>query len=284
MTLRTIAATALAAGLAAGAALAQAPEDAAKGAAKAAKGAAKGAPPAAESIARVNGVAVPKARLEAMVVQQQARGTPDSEQLRGMVREELINREVLAQEATKTGVAKRQEVQTQMEMVRQEILINAYIRDWLRKNPVTDADIEREYERAKSTTPDKEYRARHILVETEDQAKDLIAQLKKGAKFEELAAKNSKDTGTKDRGGDLDWTTTGNLDRSFADAMSKLEKGKHSETPVRTRFGFHVIQLDDTRSVRVPALAEIKPRIQQQLVQVKIEEMVRGLRAKAKVE
>src|SRR6185503_19738560 len=105
----------------------------------AAKPAAKGAPkPAAQdSIARVNGVAVPKARLDAMVQQQQARGTPDSEQLRGMVRDELINREVIAQEAAKAGIGKRQEVQTQIDMVRQEILINAYIRDWLRKNPIT---------------------------------------------------------------------------------------------------------------------------------------------------
>jgi peptidyl-prolyl cis-trans isomerase C len=265
------------------AALGQQPAEGAKPAAKpAAKGAAR--PAGAESIAKVNGVAIPKSRADAMMQQQQSRGAPDNEQTRTMVREELVNRELVAQEATRAGLAKTPEVQTQLDMVRQEILINAYIRDWLRKHPVTDDDIEKEYERAKAQTPDKEYRVRHILVETEDQAKDVIALLKKGGKFEDLAAKNSKDPGTKDRGGDLDWTTPGNLDRSFSEAMVKLDKGKYTETPVRTRFGYHVIQVDDVRSVRVPTLAEIKPRIQQQLVQVKVEEMVRGLRAKAKIE
>jgi peptidyl-prolyl cis-trans isomerase C len=257
--------------------------------AKSAKPAAKSAKPAAksgggETIARVNGVSIPKARADAMMQQQQGRGAPDNDQTRTAVREELVNREIVSQEAAKTGLAKNPEVQTQIDMVRQEILINAYIRDFLRKHPITDAEIEKEYERAKAQTPDKEYRARHILLETEDQAKDMITQLKKGAKFDELAAKNSKDPGTKDKGGDLDWTTPANLDRGFSDAMVKLEKGRYTDAPVQSRFGWHVIQLDDVRSVRIPSLAEIKPRIQQQLVQVRVEEMVRGLRAKAKVE
>jgi len=285
MNVRTthLAALAAAACLASAAALAQQPAEGAKPAAKAA---AKGAPKAGatEAIARVNGVPIPKARADAMMQQQAARGTPDNEQTRNYVKEELVNRELVAQEAAKSGLAKSPEVQTQIEMVRQEILINAYIRDWLRKHPVTDEEIEKEYERAKAQTPDKEYRARHILVDTEEQAKDMIVQLKKGAKFDELAAKNSKDPGTKDRGGDLDWTTPGNLDRNFSEAMVKLDKGQYTEAPVKTRFGWHVIQLDDVRAVRIPTLAEIKPRIQQQLVQVKIEEMVRGLRAKAKIE
>jgi len=257
--------------------------------AKSAKPAAKSAKPAAksgggEAIAKVNGVSIPKARADAMMQQQQGRGAPDNDQTRTAVREELVNREIVSQEAAKTGLAKNPEVQTQIDMVRQEILINAYIRDFLRKHPITDAEIEKEYERAKAQTPDKEYRARHILLETEDQAKDMITQLKKGAKFDELAAKNSKDPGTKDKGGDLDWTTPANLDRGFSDAMVKLEKGRYTDAPVQSRFGWHVIQLDDVRSVRIPSLAEIKPRIQQQLVQVRVEEMVRGLRAKAKVE
>jgi peptidyl-prolyl cis-trans isomerase C len=144
--------------------------------------------------------------------------------------------------------------------------------------------VQKEYDKARSQTGEKEYKARHILTETEDQAKDMIAQLKKGAKFDELATKNSKDTGTKDRGGDLDWNVPGVFDKLFSDAMTKLEKGKYTEVPVQTRFGYHVIQLDDVRPVKFPALADVKPRIQQQLVQAKIEELVRGLRAKAKVE
>jgi len=264
--------------------------DAAKGAPKAAsKAAAKSAPkPAAnkggDAIARVNGVPIPKSRADAMVQQQQARGTPDNEQTRALIRDELVNREIVAQEATKAGFAKNAEVQAQLDSARQEILVGAYVRDWLRKHPISDAEIQQEYDRAKGQTGDQEYKARHILVETEDQAKAMIADLKKGAKFEELATKNSKDSGTKERGGDLDWNVPGVFDKQFSDAMVKLERGKYTETPVRTRFGFHVIQLDDVRAVKFPALAEVKPRIQQQLVQGKIEELVRGLRAKAKIE
>ena len=254
-------------------------EPAKKGAAPK-KDAAKGAPP----IATVNGVAVPRSRADALMNQQKARGAPDNDQTRGMVREELVNREVLMQEAQKSGVARSPEVAGQLDLARQEIIISAYLRDWVRKNPVSDADVEKEYERVKAVQGDKEYRARHILVETEDQAKTLVAELKKGGKFEELAAKNSKDPGSKDRGGDLDWHGPGDFDRAFSDAMMKLEKGKFTETPVRTRFGFHVIQLDDVRNGRFPTLAEVKPRIQQQLTQHRIDELVKGLRGKAKVE
>src|SRR5678815_587659 len=149
--------------------------------------------------------AIPRARAEALMSQQKARGAPDNDQTRGMVREELVNRELLMQEAQRLGVAKSPEVAGQIDLARQEIIISAYLRDWVRKNPVSDADVQKEYDRVRAEQGDKEYRARHILVETEDQAKQLVADLKKGAKFDELAAKNSKDPGSKDRGGDLDW-------------------------------------------------------------------------------
>jgi peptidyl-prolyl cis-trans isomerase C len=256
-------------------ALAQAP---AKDAAK--KAPAKGG----DAVATVNGVPVPRARLDAMVKQQTARGAPDNDQLRNAVRENLINREVVAQEAARAGIAKQPQVQGQIEVARQQILIDAYINEWMAKNPVSDADIEKEYERVKAAQGSKEYKARHILVESEDQAKQLIADLKKGAKFDELAQKHTKDTGTKERGGDLDWNVPGVFDKQFSDAMVGLQKGKYTEAPVRTRFGYHVIQLDDVREAKFPSLAEAKPRIQQSLVQRKVDEMVRGLRAKAKVE
>lgn len=244
------------------------------------KDASKGAPP----IATVNGVAVPRARADALMSQQRARGAPDNDQTRGMIREELVNREVLAQEAQRSGIARSAEVASQIDLARQEIIISAYLRDWVRRNPVSDADVQKEYERVKAEQGDKEYRARHILVESEDQAKAMVAELKKGGKFEELAAKNSKDPGSKDRGGDLDWHGPGDFDRAFSEAMMKLEKGKFTETPVRTRFGFHIIQLEDVRSGRFPSLAEVRPRIQQQLTQIRIDGLVKGLRGKAKVE
>ena len=247
------------------------------------------AKPAAKSasgntLATVNGVAVPRSRMDMLLQQQSQRGMQDTEQTRGMMRDELINREVLAQEAQKSGVAKSPEVQTQLDMARQEIMVSAYIREWVRKNPVTDADVQKEYERAKVQTGDKEYKARHILVETEDQAKSLIADLKKGGKFDDLASKNSKDSGSASRGGDLDWNVPTTFDPQFSDAMMKLDKGKYTEAPVRTRFGFHVIQLDDVRPVKFPALPEVRQRIQQQLVQNRIDELVKSLRARAKIE
>lgn len=242
--------------------------------------------PAAQGdiIAKVNGIGVPRARQDIVVEEQAQRGMPDNPQTRAMVREELINREVMAQEAQRSGVAKNPQVQTQMDMARQEVLVGAYIRDWLRKNPVSDAEVQKEYDRVKASTGGKEYRARHILLDTEEQAKNMIAELKKGAKFNELASKNSKDSGSAQRGGDLDWNVPSNFDKQFSDAMVKLEKGKYTETPVQTRFGYHVIQLDDVRPVNFPALNEVRSRIQQQLTQHKIEGLVRSLRAKAKVE
>jgi peptidyl-prolyl cis-trans isomerase C len=242
------------------------------------------APAKPAAIATVNGVAVPQARAEMLMQQQLQRGGADTEQMRGMVREELVNREIIMQEAQKSGIARQAEVQTQLDMARQEILVGAYLRDYARKHPVSDADVQKEYDRAKAQHGDKEYKARHILVENEDEAKALIAQLKKGGKFEELASKNSRDTGSASRGGDLDWNVPATYDKQFSDAMVKLEKGKYTDTPVRTRFGFHIIQLDDVRPSRFAPLAELKPRIQQMLVQKQIEELVKGLRAKAKVE
>jgi peptidyl-prolyl cis-trans isomerase C len=253
-----------------------------KAAEKAARPAAR--PAAKGNIATVNGVAVPQARAEFMMQQQAQRGAPDNEQMRKAVREELINREVLAQEAQRTGAARVPEVQTQLDMLRQEILVQYYLRDFARKNPISEAEIQKEYDRAKAQHGDKEYKARHILVETEDQANGLIGELKKGAKFDELASKNSKDTGSAQRGGDLDWNVPATFDKQFSDAMVKLEKGKYSEAPVKTRFGFHIIQLDDVRPAKFAALGEVRPRIQQMLVQNKIEQLIKGLRAKAKIE
>ena len=244
------------------------------------------AKPAAKAgaIATVNGVAVPSARMDFLVQQQKGRGAPDNEQTRSMIRDELINREVVVQEAQKAGIAKSADVQTQLDIARQEIIVGAFLRDWVRKHPVSDAEVQKEYDRARAQSGDKEYRARHILVESEEQAKEVIAQLKKGAKFDELATKLSKDPGSAQRGGDLDWSVPTAYDKQFADAMTRLEKGKYTESPVQTRFGFHVIQLEDVRQTRFPALAEVKPRIQQQLTQHKVDELVKELRAKAKVE
>jgi peptidyl-prolyl cis-trans isomerase C len=280
--------------LAAAAALAlhaQAQDPAAKPAAPAAKPVAKDAaakpaakPAATGPVATVNGTAIPRSRLDYLVRQQASRGAPDNEATRAAVRDELINRELIAQEAARAGTAKKGDVPVQLDIARQEVLVGAYLSDYVRTHPVTDAEIQKEYDRAKSQTGATEYRARHILVESEDEAKRVIADLKKGGKFEELARKSSKDEGTRERGGDLDWNVPAAFDKAFADAMVKLQKGQITPEPVQSRFGFHVIQLEDQRAVNFPPLAQVKPQIQQRLTRQKVETLIRDLRAKAKVE
>lgn len=260
-------------------ALAQAPALPAKGAGKPAAAAAKEGP-----VATVNGVAIPRQHADMLLQERTRAGMQDSEQLRSAVRDELINREIVVQEANRVGMTKKAELQAELELVRQSYIVQAYLRDWVRQHPVSDAEVQKEYERAKLQTGDKEYRARHILVATESEAKNLIAELKKGSKFEDLAQKSTTDEGTRPRGGDLDWNVPGVFDKAFADAIVKLEKGQLTETPVRTRFGFHVIRLDDVRTVSFPPLDKVKPQIQQRLTQQRIESMVRDLRTKAKVE
>jgi peptidyl-prolyl cis-trans isomerase C len=245
---------------------------------------AKPAAKATGPVATVNGVQIPRSRLEFVVHQQVARGAKDTEQLRAQAREILINNELLVQEANRSGLAKKPEVLQQIDLTRQEVLANAVVAEHIRASPVSDAEVQKEYERAKSQTGDKEYRARHILVATEDDAKNVLAELKKGGKFEEIAQKRSLDEGTRPKGGDLDWNVPGNFDKTFADAMVKLEKGKTTEAPVRTRFGYHIIQLEDVRPVNFPPLAQVKQQIQQRLVGQKVDAMVRDLRAKAKIE
>jgi peptidyl-prolyl cis-trans isomerase C len=241
-------------------------------------------PAATGPLATVNGVQIPRNRLDLVVRQQVARGAQDNDQLRAQVREALINNELLIQEANRSGIARKAEVLQQIDLTRQEVIANAMVAEYVRANPVADADVQKEYERAKSQTGDKEYRARHILVATEDDAKSVLADLKKGGKFDEIAQKRSLDEGTRPKGGDLDWNVPSNFDKAFADATVKLEKGKMSEAPVRSRFGFHIIQLDDVRAVNFPPLAQVRQQIEQRLVGQKVDSLIRELRAKAKIE
>jgi peptidyl-prolyl cis-trans isomerase C len=236
------------------------------------------------ALVTVNGVQVPRNRVEMVVRQQVERGAQDSEQLRAQVREALINNELLVQEANRSGIVKKTEVQQQIDLTRQEVIANAVVAEYVRTHPITDADIQKEYDRAKASTGDKEYKARHILVATEDDAKGVLADLKKGGKFEEIAQKRSLDEGTRPRGGDLDWNVPSNFDKAFADALVKLEKGKMTEAPVRSRFGYHIILLDEVRPVNFPPLAQVKPQLQQRLMAQRVDTLIRELRAKAKIE
>ena len=238
---------------------------------------------AAESIATVNGTAIPAARAEAMISEQRAQGAPDSPQLQDAVREELVRREILGQEAGRKGLDKKAEVVAQMDLARQAILIRAYLQDYVKANPVTDAELKAEYDVIKGRMGDKEYKPRHVLLETEDQAKDVIAKLQAGSKIEDLA-KDSRDPGSKERGGDLGWSNPGMFVAPFSEAMVKLGKGKFTTTPVKSDFGYHVIYLEDSRELKAPAFDEVKPQIQQRLQQQKVEKHILDLRAKAKIQ
>ncbi len=237
----------------------------------------------AQNAAVVNNKAIPKQKVDDFVAALTAQGRPDSPELRAAVREELIARELFTQEAEKKGLARNSDVQKQLENARQEILIRALIRDHLKANPITDAELKAEYDKVAKSGGDKEYKARHILVEKEDDAKKIIEQLKKGAKFEDLA-KQSKDTGSAAKGGDLDWNGAGTFVKPFSDAMVKLEKGKFTEAPVQTQFGWHVIRLDDVRESSPPPFEQVKPQIQQELERRRVQTLQQDLRAKAKIQ
>jgi peptidyl-prolyl cis-trans isomerase C len=240
-------------------------------------------PVLAQNLAVVNGKPVPSARADMMVKQMATQGQADSPQLRSMIKEELINREILMQEADKRGLGNTADIKAQLEMARQSIVIRALVTDFLKKNPVKDAEIQAEYDRFKAQAGDKEYHARHILVEKEDDAKAIIAKLKGGAKFEDLA-KQSKDTGSAANGGDLDWAAPSSFVKPFSDAMTGLQKGQITETPVKTQFGYHVIKLEDVRAAKVPTLEEVKPQIAESLQQKKLAAFQQELRSKAKIQ
>jgi peptidyl-prolyl cis-trans isomerase C len=244
------------------------------------------APPAKDAgkpAATVNGKAVPQARVDVLLNAQKAQGQADSPQLRETVKEDLVRREVLAQEAEKKGLDKKTDVQAQMVMARQQVLIAAYLEDYIKTHPVTDEMIKTEYETIRKALGEKEYKVRHVLVDNEDEAKAIVEKLKKGERFEDLA-KQSKDPGSKDKGGDLGWSNPAAYVKPFADAMVKLQKGKFTEAPVKSDFGWHVMQLDDTRDVKTPSMDEVKPQLTQRLQQQMVQKHVLELRGKAKVE
>ena len=259
-------------------------EKAAAPAEKAAASAEKSpAPASGPKQTTVNGKAIPRSRVDFFVKQQSARGVADSAGMRQSILDQLITQEVISQAAEKRGLASTADFRTQLEMTRQRLLINAYAQDYFKTHPIKEEQLLEEYNKIKASRGEKEYKARHILVDTDAEAKDIIAQLNKGAKFADLAGK-SKDPGSKERGGDLDWAGPGTYVKPFADALTKLEKGKYTETPVQTQFGWHVIQLDDVRPVAFPAFSDVKPQLQNMMQEQEMQKVVRDLRAKAKIE
>ncbi|MDR1063151.1 MAG: peptidylprolyl isomerase [Azoarcus sp.] len=238
---------------------------------------------AAKPAVTVNGVAVPDDYAEALVASYRAQGAPDDENLRENVRKDLIRRTVLEQAAIKAGVDKRPEIKAKQDVVRQTVLIQDYLQDWAKNNPPTEEEMKEEYDTVKARLESsKEYHVRHILLKTEADAKAVIARLGKGAKFAELA-KQSLDQGSRDRGGDLGWTDAASFVPPFSEAMTGLDKGKYTKTPVQTEFGYHVILLEDSRKVQVPAFEDVKAQLQQSLQNKKLQSYIEQLEQTAEV-
>jgi peptidyl-prolyl cis-trans isomerase C len=269
----------VAAGLVAGAAMAQD---------KAEKGSKKKETAAASSGSGrtvVNGVVIPQARIEAMNKELDAAGQPSGPERQAAIKEELVNREVLAQAAKSRGLDKNPDVQQQMEMARQAVLIRALFDQETKAHPITDADLEKQYEQFKGSMGQNEYKVSHILVDNEADAKAIIEQLKKNpGDFAKIAKEKSKDPGSKDNGGDLDWGPSARYVKPFADAVQSQPKGQISQAPVKTDFGYHIIRVDDVRPLKVPEFKDLKEQFRQRAQQQQIQKLVAELRAKAKIE
>ncbi|MFO1356982.1 peptidylprolyl isomerase [Plasticicumulans sp.] len=238
----------------------------------------------AQNIAIVNGKPVPKQRVDNLMTQAAKAGQKVGPEMETQAKDQVVLREIFTQEAERKGLAASADYRAQMELARQSILIRELFDDFRKSHPVAEADAKAEYDKFKAQAAGTEYHARHILVESEDQAKALIAQLKAGASFEELAKKNSKDPGSGEQGGDLDFAKADAYVPEFSQAMVKLKKGEITETPVKTQFGWHVIKLEDTREAQFPSFDDVKAQIVQRLEQIKLQQYQEDLRKAAKTD
>lgn len=243
------------------------------------------APAAGDVAATVNGTPIGKNRVDLLVKQRSGMGQPESPEMRKAIIDQLAMQLIVSKEAIKKGLDKTPEVIDQIELTKQSILANAFVQDYIKNNPVSDDMLKSEYDKVKAQMTGTEYNARHILVEKESDAKDIIAKLKKDAKlFDKLAKEKSMDPGSKDKGGELGWFDPRSMVPEFGAAIAKLTKGKFTEAPVKTQFGYHVIMLEDTRPMQVPPLDQVKPQLTQQVQQQNLKKLIDDLKAKAKIE
>jgi peptidyl-prolyl cis-trans isomerase C len=245
------------------------------------------APTFAQNAVIVNGKAIPKAQLDKLV---QKSGQPDNPQVRDQAREMLVTKELILQEADKRGVTQKESVREQLEQSRVGILVAAVFEDYVEKEGVTEAELKAAYESVKAQYTCKEYHVEHILVEKEADAKAIIAQLKAGSNFEEIAKAKSKDPGSAPSGGDLGWVTEKSLVPEFSKAMVQLKPGQVTDKPVKSQFGWHVIKMMDSRDMKAPSFDELKAQLKQMIAsdqnwqKAKFSEMMQKLRAKAKIQ
>jgi peptidyl-prolyl cis-trans isomerase C len=232
--------------------------------------------------ASVNGKPIKQSLVDSIVKEALANGAKDEDNIKATIVTQLINNELLVQEAQKAGIDKQPDFLAKQELRYRELLANLYLQDYIKKNPIDDATLKSEYEKFKVAIGDKEYKASHILVKTEQEAKDVIAQLSKGGDFAKIAREKSLD-GSKEKGGDLGWFSPARMVKPFGEAVAKLQKGLYTTIPVQTQFGWHVIRLDDTRSTPPPTFEKVKDELKASLQKQNIAKMMAELRAKAKI-
>jgi len=235
--------------------------------------------------ATVNGYVISKNRVDLIARQGASAGQPETPESRKSIIDKLTMQTLVAEEAVKKGLDKLPEVTEQIDVIRQSVVANAYVQDFIKNNPVSDEALKAEYERIKATITGSEYKARHILVGKESEARDIIAKLKKDAgAFAKLAKEKSMDAASKVRGGDLGWFDLSGMVPEFGGAVSKLEKGQFTQEPVKTQYGYHVILLEDSRKIEAPPLEDVKPQLTQQLQQQNVKKQLDALKASATVE
>jgi peptidyl-prolyl cis-trans isomerase C len=233
--------------------------------------------------ATVNGKPVKQSQVDYIVKDATARGQKVDDNVRTVIISKLISSELIAQEAQRTGFDKQADYIAKDELMGRELLVNSFLQEYIKKNPIGDAAIKAEYDKYKAAIGDKEFKASHILVKTEQEAKDIIAQLGKGGDFDKIAKEKSMDPGSKEKGGDLGWFSPATMVKPFSDALSALQKGKYTAAPVQTQFGWHVIKLEDSRTAQPPALDKVKDEIRNSLQKQQVDKFVADLRAKAKI-
>lgn len=242
-------------------------------------------PAYAKTVATVNGQAISQDKLDQFVALLIAQGAQDTPELRTQVKQEMVNRLVAVQAAEKAGIDKQPAVQQEIELARQGILVRALMADHLKKNPITDAEIQAEYDEIKKSESGKqEFKLRHILVKEQKEAEDLIAAIKaKKVTFQEAAKKDSIDPGSGQNGGDLGWGPASNYVPEFAEAVKDLKKGQMTDKPIKTQFGWHIIQMEDARDIKFPELAEVKPQLEEMLRQQQLAEFQDSLMKNATI-
>jgi peptidyl-prolyl cis-trans isomerase C len=233
-----------------------------------------------EVVATVNGTPITKAVLDVYASQRMAKGAEDSTP--EAMLNELVTLELMRQEADSKGLGSQPVVVASINQLQRSALAGAAIKDFMDKNPVQDEEIKTYYDE-NIAVPGKEYKARHILVEKEDDAKNIISMLDSGSDFSELAKEKSTDS-SGSAGGELGWFSPAQMVKEFSDAAAALEKGSYTKTPVQTQFGWHVILLDDVRDSTPPPLDDVKDRLKMGLANQKLQQHIQQIRETAKID